>query len=303
VVPRAGGRRRHAGLRAEVADRGDGDDPALVGAAQFFVDSGHALAAAEVEAHVDHVGAVGDGEVDALGDLVGAAAAVAVQHPDRHQLGAVGEAGQADPVVRLLGDRAGDVGAVPVLVQRHRVVGDEVIALGELAGAEVGAAVEVGGLAAVGDPGVEDRDRDSTGAAAVGGDQVLPGGDRVDAAGRGRQQRGRRPRRGEEVPLQRGPAAGRAGVGADRARVVGDPRGRQRHLPGGGGEVVGSGVFDARAAAQRGGGPAHPDPAGQAHGASVPLPAELDDDPPRGEFARRRDADRRAGRAGGAGCG
>ena len=50
--------------------------PRAVGLAQRFVDRRHLLAAAEVEAHVDHVGAVGDGEADPLGDVVGPAAAV-----------------------------------------------------------------------------------------------------------------------------------------------------------------------------------------------------------------------------------
>ena len=100
-----------------------------------FVDARHPLAAAEVEAHVDHVGVVVDREADALGDVVGAAAAEAVEHPDRHQLRPVGEPGQADAVVGLLGDRAGDVGAVPVASSGRLAVADEVVALDELAAA------------------------------------------------------------------------------------------------------------------------------------------------------------------------
>ncbi len=65
---------------------------------------------------------------------VGVAAAVLVEHPHRHQLRPVGEPGEADPVVGLLGDRPGDVGAVAVFVQRQVVVVDEVVALDELAG-------------------------------------------------------------------------------------------------------------------------------------------------------------------------
>ena len=107
--------------------------PVRVGFAQRFVDRRHLLVAAEVEAHVDHLGAVGDGEADPLGDVGGVAAAVRVEHPHRHQLGPVGEPGEADPVVGLLGDRAGDVGAVAVLVERQAVAVDEVVAGDELA--------------------------------------------------------------------------------------------------------------------------------------------------------------------------
>ena len=57
-----------------------------------------------------------------------------VEDPDRHQLRPVGEPGEADPVVGLLGDRAGDVGAVAVLVERQAVLVDEVVARREAVG-------------------------------------------------------------------------------------------------------------------------------------------------------------------------
>ena len=94
--------------------------PLRVGLAQRFVDPRDPLAAAEVEAHVDHLGAVGDREADALGDVGRRRRGRGVEDPDRHQLGPVGEPGQPDPVVGLLGDRAGDVGAVAVFVERQR---------------------------------------------------------------------------------------------------------------------------------------------------------------------------------------
>ena len=92
--------------------------------------------------------------------VVGAAAPEPVEHPDRHQLRPVGEPGQADAVVGLLGDRPGDVGAVAVAVERQFGLVDEVVALDELAGGEVGAAAEAAAERPVGDPCVEDRDRD-----------------------------------------------------------------------------------------------------------------------------------------------
>src|SRR6185369_13029801 len=155
---RPGCRLGDATLGDEVAGGGNRDDPGQVGLLQRFVDHRHLLAAGEVEAHVDHVGAVSDGEADAAGDRQGVAASLTVEHPHRHQLGAVGEPGEAEGVVGLLGDRAGDVGAVAVFVERQAIVADEVIAGDELTGPEVGAALEGGPEGAVGDAAVQYRD-------------------------------------------------------------------------------------------------------------------------------------------------
>ena len=200
-------RRRDAGLRAEVADRGDDDGSAAGRVVDRLGDARHLLAAAEVEAHVDHVGVVVGGEHDPGRDVVGAAAAEAIEHPHRHQLRPVGEPGEADPVVGLLGDRPGDVGAVAVAIERQAAVVDEVMAFDELARGEVGAAAEAAAERAVGDAGVEDRDRDAAPAGALDRFQVFPGADRVDPAGRGGEERGARrlPRGGSSTVCETHP--------------------------------------------------------------------------------------------------
>ncbi len=67
--------------------------------------------------HGTHVaGTIAEKTNNGIG-LVGLAAAVPIEDADRHQLRSVGESDQTDPVVGLLGDRAGDVGAVAVLVE------------------------------------------------------------------------------------------------------------------------------------------------------------------------------------------
>ena len=157
---------------------------------------------------------------------------------------------------------------------------DEVVALDELAGGEVGAAAEAAAQRPVGDPGVEHRDRDPARPRALGGDQVFPGADRVDAAGRERQQRECRPFPGEEVPLLRHPVAGdrRAARSASRGRwgcspVLFRPRPipsrRSAFLRRGGRDVVGRRVLDRRVAAQGGGGRVDADPGRQLLGAGA----------------------------------
>ena len=137
-----------------------------------------------------------------------------VEHADRHDLRAVGEAGDAAAVVGALADRAGDVRAVAVLVVGEAVVVDEVVAAHEVAAREVGRAAEAPAVG-VRDAGVEHRHGHAAPAGAADVDQVLPGVGRVDAGA------------GEEVPLQRLPAAGLAGA----RRVVRD-EGRQARRPG-----------------------------------------------------------------------
>ena len=85
-------------------------------------------AGGELEAQVDDLGVVVDREVDALGDRRRAAVALRVEHADRHQPHAVGQAGDADAVVGRLGDRARDLRAVAVAVLGVGAVRDEVVA-------------------------------------------------------------------------------------------------------------------------------------------------------------------------------
>ena len=166
---------------------------------------------------------MGDGEADPLGDLIGPAAAQSVEHPHRHQLCPVGEAGEADAVVGLLGDSAGDVGAVAVFVERQAVAVNEVMAFDELPGGEVGAAAEAPAHSAIGDPGVKHGDGHASGAWVTRRLQVFPGADGVDTAGGDRQQRCRQALPGQEVPLLRDPATGRSRRPAERPGIVGRP--------------------------------------------------------------------------------
>ncbi len=230
---------------------------------------------------------MGDREADPLGDRRRVAAAVFVEHPDRHQPGPVGEAGERDPVAGLLGDRPGDVGAVAVFVERHAVPADEVIAVDELPGAEVGAAQEGAPQRAVGDPGIEHGDGDAFSAGPPDFFQMAPGVDRVDAAGRDRQAAAGQAFGGEEVPLLEGPAADRGRRfrrASEGAGVIGDDEGRAARR--GGGDVVGLRVFDARVAAQGGGALAHADAGGEPQLLSVAVAVELDDQLVGGEAVR-----------------
>ena len=252
---------------------------------------------------------MGDGEADALGDVAGLAAAVFVEYPHRHQLRPVGEAGERDRVVGLLADRPGDVGAVAVFVERHAVVVDEVIALDELSGGEVGAAHEPAAQVAVGDAGVEHGDGHAFGPWSADFGEVAPGADRVDAAGGDAHPPRRFPLGGEEVPLLEGPVAGRGGRfggAVEGAGVVGEEEARG-WFGGGGrgrGDVVGLGVGDPRVVAQGGGRLAHAGAGGQRQRAPARLPVELDDDLARREPVRGGDRRRgaRAGEVGGEPC-
>ncbi len=85
------------------------------------------LAGEELEAQVDHLGAVVDRVADAPRDRGLVALAAGVEHPDRHDRGAVGQAGEAEPVVGRLRDDPGHERAVAVAVQRVAVAGDEVV--------------------------------------------------------------------------------------------------------------------------------------------------------------------------------
>jgi hypothetical protein len=215
---------------------------------------------------------------------------VAVQHPHRHQLRPVGEAGDADRVAGLLADRPGDVGAVPVLVEREAIIVDEVVPPDELLGGEVGTAQE-GAEVAIGDPGVEHRDGDSFGARPTRLLQVLPGAEGVDAARGDRQPRRRGCLRRQEVPLLERPAPRRGGCGApavEGAGVVGEGEGAAG-LGGGGGDVVRLRVLDRGVAAQGRRRRSDAGRRGQRDDPPALLAGELDDHLPGRELVRRGD--------------
>ena len=128
-----------------VARGADDEAAGVAGVADRVEDVGDLVAGdvrRELEREVDDLGAVVGGPADAAGDPRGVALAGAVEHLDRHQLDAVGQPGEADRVAGALGDRAGDVGAVAVVVVRVRVVVDEVPAADEALLREVGRAAE-----------------------------------------------------------------------------------------------------------------------------------------------------------------
>ena len=164
------------------------------------------------------------------GDVGRRSGARGVEHAHRHQLRAVGDAGEiAGRALRrrgrqLLADRRRDVGAVAVLVERPIVVVDEVDAGDELPGREVGRPDPAALGRGVGDAGVDDRDRRR---------RRRPGRPRVDEAVPGPVDADPA-RGGEEVPLVEPPAPedpGRAAVERveRRAReVVRVPRRRPR---------------------------------------------------------------------------
>src|SRR5262249_53781742 len=127
-----------------------------------------------------------------------------------------------------------------------------------------------------------------------------PGVDRVDPARGGRQPTRRVPFPGQEVPLLEGPVAGAGGGfggAAEGAGVVGEDEIRAAAQVGGGGDVVGLGVGDARVAAQGRGGAPHAGPGRQLQHPSAALAVELDDQLPRCEAARGGEG----GRGGGGG--
>ena len=137
-VARAG---RIRDVRVRLVAGGGHDDHALRVREPDRADDARDLARrdrrVELEAQVDDVRAVLGGPPDPARDRVRAALAVLVQHPDRHDLGVVGEPGHADAVVHVLGDRAGDVRAVAEEVEGAPVVVDEVAPGHERGAAEV----------------------------------------------------------------------------------------------------------------------------------------------------------------------
>ncbi len=138
---------------------------------------------------------------------------------------------------------------------------------------------------AVGDPGVEHGDGHARGAGMTRCLQVFPGADRVDAAGGDRQQRRRQALPGQEVPLLRDPAAGRARRSAERPGIVGDRRFFFARR--GGGDVVGGGVGDVGVGSQRGRRLVDAGPPGQGDGSRSPGPRQLDDQPGAGRSRGR----------------
>ena len=108
-------------------------------------------------------------EADPVGDVRAVAEAARRQDLDRHERGLVREPGDADAVVRDLGDRAGHVGAVPVVVERLGPVVDEVPALGEARALQVLDLLEALAEVAVRDARVDDRHRDAAAPAHVPG--------------------------------------------------------------------------------------------------------------------------------------
>ena len=183
----------------------------------------------ELDAHVDHPRAVLGGVDDRSSERGSVPVPAVVQHPQRHDLYSVGQARHPYPVVGLLRDRARHVRAVAVLVQREAVVADEVVALHEPVGVEIGRAAEASVLG-VGHAGVDHGDRHAVAAARAGLARERPSLRGVDAEGT------------VEVPLQQAPVAGGA-----LPRVVGVERrgqGRGREL------VVGHGVLHARLVAK-----------------------------------------------------
>ena len=143
---------------ALVAGGGDDDHPASLGVAKRVeqlrdVEGVHT--GGELEAEVDHAGAVADREVHAPRDCRGFAFALAVEYPHGHQARAVGQAGEPDAVVGRLRDLACDKGAMTVVIDGVGARVDEVISPDELIGIEARRAAKAPD-APVGDPGVED---------------------------------------------------------------------------------------------------------------------------------------------------
>ena len=181
--------------------------------------SARGYAGGELEAEVDHLGVVADGEVHAFGDRRRFAFALAVEHPHGHEAGGERQAGHAVVVVGGLGDCRGHERAVAVAVVGVGVFGDEVIAFDERVGAEAGRAAE-GAAVGVGDAGVEHSDDHPLPAGGAIGSDVGPGFGRVN------------PELADEVPLQFPPVAGFvAAAFVVRDPAVGDVRDVVGHGP------------------------------------------------------------------------
>ena len=120
--------------RRFVAGRGDDEHAALVGVGdcsdQAWDVAGDDVGG-ELERHVDDLGAVIDGEADAVGDRRRIALAVTIEDANRHHADAVGQARQTLAVVGRFDDRAGDVGPVTFAVVGVGVMVDEVVAAHE----------------------------------------------------------------------------------------------------------------------------------------------------------------------------
>src|SRR6185295_4160273 len=121
---------------AVVAGGADHDHALVVGVLDRLGE--HRRGHRPAERHVDDLGAVVGGPADAVGDARDRARAARREHLDGHDLGVEGDAGHADAVVGRLGDGAGDVGAVAVVVGGVRTVGNEVPAGDDLGLLEIG---------------------------------------------------------------------------------------------------------------------------------------------------------------------
>src|SRR5215211_6592791 len=101
-------------------------------------------------------------EPDPPRDLAPPALLVAVQDADRHQVDAVRDSGEAEAVVGRLRDRARDVSAMTLGIERDVVAVDEVPGMDEpLRDWEIGIAPVLVAVLAVGEAGVEDGDGDA----------------------------------------------------------------------------------------------------------------------------------------------
>ena len=230
---------RRAGREGEdavalVAGGADDEHAAAAGEGQRVEQRRDLLRAdvgAELEREVDDVGPAADGEADAVGDRRGVALAAGVEHADGHDRRAVGQAGQPDAVVRRLGDRAGDVRAVAVLVVAGSASWlDEVVALDEARLAEVGRLAEAAAVG-VGDAAVEHGDGDAAAAGRAGVDRVLPGDGGVDAVARRGSSTG--------SPASRGRGPGRSGRTRRRGRRGSARRTRRRRRGAGSARTAG----------------------------------------------------------------
>ncbi len=110
-----------------VAGRYDDDHVVGRGVVDGVVDHADAArrpgaVATGAERHIDDLRPVVGGPDDALGD-VGVGAAAVGQHLDGHDAGVIGQADDARGAVGAAGHRAGDVGAVIIVVERRAGIG------------------------------------------------------------------------------------------------------------------------------------------------------------------------------------
>ena len=83
-----------------------------------------------------------DRVADAARDRRRVAVAVGVEHAHRHDLRAVGQPGQPEPVVGRLGDHPRDERPMALAIERERVVRDKVVGVDEVGAGEVGRLAE-----------------------------------------------------------------------------------------------------------------------------------------------------------------